>query len=106
MLVFISILKVGTLSALIQVTNTNEGINNMKTLNGTEINSGTAILEMINRNMQYIATNPPAWLEHEYKAIIKALCMAYSIGESENLDDPLTDEQVIELAKQQLPMFG
>jgi hypothetical protein len=78
----------------------------MTTLNGTDINSGTAILEMINRHVQYLGTNPPAWLEHEYKAVIKALCMAYSIGESDDLDNPLTNDQVLQLAKQQAPMFG
>lgn len=72
------------------------------------INSANAILEIIRRNSKcrdVARKNGCEYMVHQYDHAIHELALAYSIGESEDDNNPLSVAEVLELAQQKQDLF-
>lgn len=73
------------------------------------VTAAKAILEMMQRNMKTRASAQKLGCEymvHQYDHAIHELALAYSISESEDDNNPLSVEEVIELAKHHKPIYA
>jgi hypothetical protein len=73
-----------------------------------KVTAATAILEMMQRNMQTKETakkNGCEYMVHQYEHAIHELAIAYSIAESADENNPLTVSEVEELAKEHKPLY-
>lgn len=72
------------------------------------VTAATAILEMMQRNMETKASAEKLGFEYmigQYDHAIHELAIAYSIAESEDDNNPLSVSEVIELAKHHKPIY-